>query len=1132
MTIPATNSQLLVTEDWTKIYQSFRNADFQSYDFDTIRRILISYLQENYPEDFNDFIDSSEYIALVDLIAYMGQNLSFRIDLNARENFLETAQRRDSILRLAQLVGYVPKRNIPASGLLKITSVSTTENVIDATGVNLANVSVAWNDPSNTNWYQQFIAVVNAAMPGSTAFGVPNDRNENLNGIYTEQYLINSSNVDVPAYSFSQNINGTYMNFEIVPATFSGKDFIYESAPAPRTAVSLIYQNDNQGSGSANTGFFAFFKQGALALSNFTINNPVPDEIIGINVSGINNTDVWLWQLNADGTYPSAPWTQVPNVIGNNVIYNSLKQNVRNVYSVTNRDTDQIDLNFADGSFGNLPKGQFVLYYRQSNGLVYSITPQQMSGISVDIPYINKAGQPNKLTLTLGLQYTVNNSAATETNASIQQNAPQNYYLQNRMVTAEDYNIAPLTVTSNVLKVKSVARVSSGVSKYFELSDVSGKYSSTNIFADDGVLYKNISQNSFEFSFISNNQIFTAIKKHLEPIIASRSLLSFYLDQYRKSSYAITASGYTWNLTNAVAGQSRGYFKAGTTPQPVGSSAYAPLSYITAGSMIKFVPPAGSYFLPNGKITSIQSSKTVSYMWTTVLQVIGDGANNGLGNLNDGTGPVIFSNNIGNGAVPTEIIPAFISSFSYSFESDIVNLCLTQTNFGLSFDVVNRTWNVILDTNLNLADSFSLTNQNDDTNTNKDSSWLVAFTWTGISYKVLYRTCNYIFESIKQTGFMVDSASVNFDYTNNSVVKDQIDVLSVNAAPNTSSALGVDYKWQIDDSIVESDGYVDPSKVLVSFYTYEGSGTVSEMTNPDTFNNIVGSINTGTSDSYVMFELGSDGLTYNLLDSSLYIVYNTEQDALNAGLDSDYLYYIVNDGAVKNVSANGLQLVYNPNYLCYAGRSGLKFQYQHNTGQDYRIDPSKSNIIDVYMLTTAYDTAFRNWLSTGNGTQPLPPTSQSLASNYSSDLEPIKTISDEIIYQPVTYKVLFGSSAPASLQGTFKAVQSASSTKSQNEIIASILSAINQFFALENWDFGQSFYFSELSAYVMNLLTPDITNFVIVPTVNNFGSLYEVACQSNEIFISGATAADIKVISAITASQLNTTSIITNANNS
>jgi hypothetical protein len=115
------------------------------------------------------------------------------------------------------------------------------------------------------------------------------------------------------------------------------------------------------------------------------------------------------------------------------------------------------------------------------------------------------------------------------------------------------------------------------------------------------------------------------------------------------------------------------------------------------------------------------------------------------------------------------------------------------------------------------------------------------------------------------------------------------------------------------------------------------------------------------------------------------------------------------------------------------------------------------------------------------------------------------------------------------LRATFKAVINPSSTASKNNIVSRILSAINTFFALENWESGQSFYFSELSTYVMNLLSPDITNFIMVPTVNNFGSLYEINCQNNEIFISGATAADIEVISAVTASQLNTDFIVTNA---
>ena len=67
-------NRLLVAEDWKRIYQSFRNAEFQSYDFDNLRRVMIAYLRENYPEDFNDYIESSEYLALIDLIAFLGQN--------------------------------------------------------------------------------------------------------------------------------------------------------------------------------------------------------------------------------------------------------------------------------------------------------------------------------------------------------------------------------------------------------------------------------------------------------------------------------------------------------------------------------------------------------------------------------------------------------------------------------------------------------------------------------------------------------------------------------------------------------------------------------------------------------------------------------------------------------------------------------------------------------------------------------------------------------------------------------------------------------------------------------------------------------------------------------------------------
>lgn len=1092
--IPNTNTKLLVAEDWKKVYQSFKNADFQSYDFDTLRRTMIQYLRENYPEDFNDFIDSSEYIALVDLIAYLGQNLSFRIDLNARENFLETAQRRDSILRLAQLVSYVPKRNVPASGFLKITAVSTTDNVIDPSGINLANTTIGWNDITNSNWYQQFMSIMNSTFIGTSVFGKPYSRNS-IDGILTEQYKLNSANTDVPVYSFLKSINGTNMNFEITSAGISADSTtIIEEPPRPANSFSIIYKNDNQGASSANTGFFALFKQGTLGLASFTIDSPVPNEIVGVNTPDINDDDVWLWQLDSNGNFSESPWVKVPSISGNNVIYNSINKNERNIYSVTSRDRDQIDLNFADGSFGNLPKGQFRLLYRQSNGLTYVIRPDQMSGIVVEVPYINKYNQQQILSLTLTLQYTVNNSSGTESNVSIQNKAPQAYYTQNRMVTAEDYNIGPLIIGSDILKVKSVNRSTSGLSKYFDLKDITGKYSQTNIFATDGIVYKDAYESSFNFDFVNKNEIYAAIKQYLEPVLISKPLRSFYFDNYARPQLDSVA----WKIVNKVSGESRGYFYStiNNSPLNVGNFTSSNLRYVSAGALIKF------------------TDANNNVLWSMVKQVIGDGSNSGVGLLDDGTGPIVLSDIIPDGSTIVEVIPKFVNVLSYAFESEIVNLCANQRNFGLSFNQNTRTWGIILDTNIDLISPFSLTTQGDSTNSNLDSSWLFAFTWTGKSYKVRYRILDYIFESENETSFFIDKDSVNYDYSNGTIIKDKISVLSINTSTVAGQvSLEKDYEWQIDSAIVESDGYVEPKKVKVSFYDYNSSG---QITDPDTFNNIV-----TTSTSFVYFKTLPDGLRYTRYTESTIIPYRTEDEVVNKTNGQMYYFYDPSVNVVATYSAATDEFIYDPTIRGYNGRAGLKFHYLHNSGEDRRIDPSKSNIIDVYLLTSAYDSEYRTWLLTGTGTEPLTPTSQSLEQNYASKLNSIKTISDELIFQPVKYKVLFGSLAEDNLQATFKAVRNPSVTISDNEIKTKILSAIDQFFSLENWDFGQTFNFSELSTYVMNLLTPLITNFVIVPKSNVFGNLYEVSCLTNEIFINGATISNIDVVESLTLSQLN-----------
>jgi len=181
--------------------------------------------------------------------------------------------------------------------------------------------------------------------------------------------------------------------------------------------------------------------------------------------------------------------------------------------------------------------------------------------------------------------------------------------------------------------------------------------------------------------------------------------------------------------------------------------------------------------------------------------------------------------------------------------------------------------------------------------------------------------------------------------------------------------------------------------------------------------------------------------------------------------------------------------------------------------------------MDCYMLTRTYDIAYRQFLNGDRIVAPLPPSSDEMYRTYGTDLDKIKSISDEIIYHPVSYKPLFGTSAETSLQATFKVVTNKDEVVNNNDIKSRVIEAINVYFNLDNWEFGESFYFSELSTYIMNQMTPDIVSIVIVPNEQSqsFGSLYEIKSESNEIFISSATVENIEIIDAITASRLKAT---------
>jgi len=267
-----------------------------------------------------------------------------------------------------------------------------------------------------------------------------------------------------------------------------------------------------------------------------------------------------------------------------------------------------------------------------------------MRGININIPYVSKSGTKQVLSISMSLKYTVSNSVPAETVESIRTKAPAQYYTQNRMITAEDYNLAPLASSQDILKVKAVNRTSSGVSRNFDIIDASGKYSSVNVFADDGLIYKQESEQSLAFKPINRIDSVNFIRQSIEPLFTSTGVYNYYFTKYDKILF--TDANTTWTQITSDVNESTGYFlnSIDLTLQKVGGYTTNTLKYVTAGALIKFVAPAGKSFKRGELVTTdpLDLDQT-DRLWTKIIRVVGDGTNAGRGVLSTGKGPIVFN---------------------------------------------------------------------------------------------------------------------------------------------------------------------------------------------------------------------------------------------------------------------------------------------------------------------------------------------------------------------------------------------------------------------------------------------------------------------------------------------------------
>ena len=93
---------------------------YTSREFDTIKTELLKYAKINYPEKYQDFSEASFGSMVFDSVAYVGDMLSFYLDYQVNELFLDTATEYDNVIKLGAQLGYRYEGRPSSTGILDV----------------------------------------------------------------------------------------------------------------------------------------------------------------------------------------------------------------------------------------------------------------------------------------------------------------------------------------------------------------------------------------------------------------------------------------------------------------------------------------------------------------------------------------------------------------------------------------------------------------------------------------------------------------------------------------------------------------------------------------------------------------------------------------------------------------------------------------------------------------------------------------------------------------------------------------------------------------------------------------------------------------------------------------------------
>ena len=99
---------------------SGKDINYLSKDFNSFKQNLVEYVKSYFPGTYKDFSENSTGMMFIELASYVGDVLSYYIDYQFKEGFMQYASERNNVVTLANYLGYKPKPSTAATTTLDI----------------------------------------------------------------------------------------------------------------------------------------------------------------------------------------------------------------------------------------------------------------------------------------------------------------------------------------------------------------------------------------------------------------------------------------------------------------------------------------------------------------------------------------------------------------------------------------------------------------------------------------------------------------------------------------------------------------------------------------------------------------------------------------------------------------------------------------------------------------------------------------------------------------------------------------------------------------------------------------------------------------------------------------------------